>query len=123
MYIFLLLIFLICYELFERYVPVYGVNKIANEVCKEKRINVVCLDVRDYQDAFNNPIEGSKNLPYGYLKRNLKEIEDRDIVIIASDSLLKNLSIRLLRRRGFHILGYFIVDEYIQSRKSTCQAG
>ncbi|WP_379971248.1 hypothetical protein [Ectobacillus sp. sgz5001026] len=108
MYVILLILLLICYQLYERYVPVYGVNKITNEDCKETIRNVVCLDVRDYQDAYKDPIEGSKNLPYGYLKRYLDEIENRDIVIIASDAILKNISIRLLRRHGFRIQGYYI---------------
>jgi rhodanese-related sulfurtransferase len=111
MFVLILLVIIILlgqiYAIFQRYAPVYGVPciDIENEVLREK---VVLLDVRDYNIAANKPVEGVFHLPHAYLKRHYEEIKGKEIVVVVSDRLLLNLSVRFLRRKGFKIVGCYM---------------
>lgn len=71
--------------------------------------NIVYLDVRDYQDASHKPVQGAFNLPYAYLKRHHNQISSYQVVVVASDPVLKNLSIRFLKGHGFKVVGYQLI--------------
>lgn len=106
---FILLILLVglLFGIYQRYVPVYGVKLL--DIEKETpREHVQLLDVRDYHLAAKYPVQGVFHLPYAYLKRHYGEIGSREIVLVVSDRLLLNLSVRFLRRKGFHIVGCYI---------------
>jgi flagellar protein FlaG len=60
--------------------------------------------------TFNEPIPGSTNIPYSYLKRYYKEIPKRKLLIMATDSLEKNLAIRFLLKKKFHVSGFKIIN-------------
>ncbi|RXI96139.1 sulfurtransferase [Anaerobacillus alkaliphilus] len=93
--------------LYERYVPIIGIRSVDVQTEKFDE-NVVLLDVRDYNIAFKSPVkEVSIHLPLAYLKRNFQDVRGKNVVVIASDQLLVNLSARFLRRRGIRIIGYY----------------
>jgi len=97
--------------LYVRYVPVRGVPCV--EHVSEKNLqNALILDLRGYSEAKNNPIHGAYNLPLAYLKRHYQTIEKRDIVVVASDSVCKNLGTRFLKRKGFNVIGYSFTSHY-----------
>lgn len=94
--------------LYLRHIPVFGIGKKdINDVSSLKEDTIV-VDVRDYQTSFREPIHQAYRIPFPYLKRFYKEIPDKNIVIIASNHVEKNLCIRLLRRRGHQVIGYDI---------------
>jgi rhodanese-related sulfurtransferase len=71
---------------------------------------MVKVDVRDFQDSANKPIYGAINIPCGYLGRYMDEIPNKKIVIIASNQLEKNFGARFLRKYGFQVEGYTLID-------------
>jgi rhodanese-related sulfurtransferase len=68
-----------------------------------KNINVI--DVRDYNDSYKEPISGAVNIPIAYLNRYYSEIPNVDLYIVASDKIEKNMGVRILRKKGFQIIG------------------
>lgn len=91
--------------LFRRYFPIFGVPCISNFKAI-KRGNGVVLDSRDYNESNQESILGSIQIPYAYLARYYHEIPDRPIHLIVNNRLDRNLSIRFLRKKGFHIQSY-----------------
>jgi hypothetical protein len=106
MFPFLILIVLIGIYAYKRYVPVFGVSEVFSYYIEE---DVIVLDLRDYQSTFNEPIPGSTNIPYSYLRRYYKEIPKRKLLIIATDALEKNLAIRFLLKKKFLVFGFKII--------------
>ena len=96
----------ILFMVYERVVPVTGVAAF-DPKRKKVRKETVLLDVRDYDMASNDPVEGSVHLPLAYIRRYVHKIEMREIVLIVSDQLSLNLSVRFLQRKGFTITGYY----------------
>jgi rhodanese-related sulfurtransferase len=70
------------------------------------------IDLRDYNESDKNPIEGELNIPIAYLKRNFREIPKRELHLIVSSILEKNMGIRFLRKKGFCVVGYSIVNHH-----------
>ncbi|HEY4554589.1 MAG TPA: hypothetical protein VIG80_15455 [Bacillaceae bacterium] len=91
-----------------RYIPVAKVRCLEEIVQESSSMEV--LDVRDYNLSYRNPVPGSLNIPVAYLKRHLHELPKTNIVVAASTVLEKNLSIRLLRIRGYKVIGYTYTD-------------
>lgn len=96
------------FYLYQRYVPVRHVPNM-DMTNKDLEKHIVYLDVRDYQDASHKPVQGAMNLPYAYLKRHHDQIKSCEVVVVASDPVLKNLSIRFLKGQGFKVVGYQLV--------------
>ncbi|MDP4084114.1 MAG: hypothetical protein Q8934_05800 [Bacillota bacterium] len=92
---------------YKRYIPVFGISAVLENKLEN---DSVLLDLRDYQTSYNKPIKGSINIPFAYLKRYYKEIPNKKILILASDTIEKNLAIRFLLRRGFSISGFMILN-------------
>jgi rhodanese-related sulfurtransferase len=110
--------------LYKRYFPILGIPYIQNWKNRETN-HLVIIDVRDYNVSYKNPVQGVINIPIAYLNRYFNEIPNRDILVIASTSLEKNVGIRLLRRKGFHVIGYtltgnFRINENQKELKSIC---
>ncbi|WML60496.1 sulfurtransferase [Neobacillus sp. PS2-9] len=99
---------LIILSIYQRYVPVIGISSVQNFTDHGE---LLLLDLRDYQTSSKKVIPNSINIPYAYLKRYYKEIPNKKLLIIASDSIEKNLAIRFLRKRQFSIHGFMILDE------------
>lgn len=94
--------------LYKRYVPVYGIPSLTEQMMDG---DIIFLDLRDYQSTFHDPIQGSINIPYPYLRRYYTEIPRKNLIILASDSIEKNLAVRFLLKREFFISGFIIVNE------------
>ncbi|PFN98164.1 hypothetical protein COJ85_21850 [Bacillus sp. AFS076308] len=94
--------------LYERYFPVFGVNCINCKDLDLDKINII--DIRDFNDSYKNLIEGATNMPFAYLKRNLNQVPNSDVHLIVSSTLEKNIGTRYLRRMGFPVVGYTIIN-------------
>ncbi|OIK13392.1 hypothetical protein BIV59_06300 [Bacillus sp. MUM 13] len=92
------------FSIYKRYVPVS--HPFTGKCDKE-----TLLDVRVYQDIFNDPVLGAIEIPYGYLKRCHREIPDKELIIVAGDVIEKNLACRFLKKKGYRIKGYMIKSE------------
>ncbi|GAB2534016.1 rhodanese-like domain-containing protein [Gracilibacillus alcaliphilus] len=102
------LLFLLFRLMYTRYVPVKGVPCLDKESMEPHRHAI--LDIRDYQEANNDRIEGALMLPLAYLGRYYKEIPCKSVHVIASNRLEKNLAIRLLKNKGYQITGYTLTS-------------
>ena len=101
---------ILTFILYKRYFPVFGVNCINLKDIDWDKIKVI--DLRDYNESYKNPIEGALNIPIAYLKRNIKEIPKRELHLIVSNHLEKNIGIRCLGKKGYSIVGYTIINHH-----------
>lgn len=95
------------YMIYVRYYPIKGIpcidmNQLSNETKKVK------LDIRDYNTSSKNAITDAVSLPVAYLKRHYTQIPSKQIYLIASDKIERNLAIRMLKQKGFQVMGYTI---------------
>ncbi len=95
--------------LYRRYFPVVDVCRISLDDLEKEKIKII--DVRDFNEAYKDPIKGAINIPIAYLKRNLHEIPDARLHVVGSSIVEKNIGIRLLRQNGFQVKGYTIFDQ------------
>ncbi|MBU9714193.1 hypothetical protein [Evansella tamaricis] len=93
---------------FQRYFPVRGVKMVNPQTINN---DVTVLDIRDYNEAYKNENKGIVNIPLPYLNRFYSEINGEKILVLSSDSVGKNLSVRFLRKKGFKIEGYYIMHD------------
>jgi rhodanese-related sulfurtransferase len=105
----ILLISLIIGLVYVRYVPVTGVQSAIVTDLNTHSIQVI--DIREYNQSYRHPIPKSINIPIAYLKRNYQEIGSKKVHVIASDHLEKNMGIRLLRKKGFNVISYTIMND------------
>lgn len=95
--------------IYKRYVPVFGLKKVDFRYdlnCTNK--NIVFVDTRDFQTSFKNPVEPAFRLPLPYLNRHYKEINGKHVVLIVTDDIEKNLSARILQKKGIKVIGYYM---------------
>lgn len=104
--------------LYKRYVPVLGIPFINRNNLDYD--HMVIIDLRDFNISYKDPVKGAVNIPIAYLNRSIAEIPNREVYIIASSSLEKNLGIRLLRKKGFRVVGYTIYDTDASIKVSKC---
>ncbi|MEH7246411.1 hypothetical protein V7114_06380 [Neobacillus niacini] len=90
--------------IYKRYFPVLGVKYFQLGELDLSKVKI--LDIRDYNESYKNPIEGSLNIPLGYLKRNINEIPHLDLHLVVSSLLEKNVGARVLRQKGYRVVGY-----------------
>lgn len=100
--------FVVALSLYKRYVPVLGVHYTNVRGSYLDKIKVI--DIRDFNDSYKNPIKGAVNIPFAYLNRYIAEIPNREIHLVVSNSLEKNIGIRFLRKKGFRVVGYTIIS-------------
>ncbi|MDC3412962.1 sulfurtransferase [Terrihalobacillus insolitus] len=88
--------------------------------------NLTFLDVRDYVVSSNDSVNNAVNIPYAYLKRYYRKINQRKgVILVVSDPLLLNVSVRFLRRKNIKIEGYYLKTENngnLLSRKTCFEA-
>lgn len=89
--------------LYKRYVPVAGTEEV-NECTKNE--DILLVDVRDFHEANRNPVSSAVHIPLPYLARHHREISEKAVIVIVSDKVLRNLSIRQLKKYGFEVKGY-----------------
>jgi rhodanese-related sulfurtransferase len=97
---------------YNRYFPVLGVKYYPLGKLDLSKVKI--LDIRDYNDSYKNPIEGSLNIPLGYLKRNISEIPHIDLHLVVSSLLEKNVGARVLRQKGYRVVGYSFVNNKLE---------
>lgn len=103
------LLIVVGYLITIRYFPIIGLNYI-----DKKELDLTTLikvDVRDYNESYKNPVKGAINVPVAYLKRYYLEIPSKNLIVVASNRLEKNVGIRFLRTKGFKVVGYTITNE------------
>ncbi|MBS4193701.1 hypothetical protein KHA97_01280 [Bacillus sp. FJAT-49870] len=104
------LLIVVGYLIAIRYFPIIGLNYIDNK--KELDLTtLIKVDVRDYNESYKNPVKGAINVPVAYLKRYYLEIPSKNLIVVASNRLEKNVGIRFLRTKGFKVVGYTITNE------------
>ncbi|MBD1380406.1 hypothetical protein [Metabacillus arenae] len=103
----LILISFFAYLIYERFIPVKGVKCV--NICEMTGHPIV--DVRDYNHHGALTVQDSYHIPFGYLHRYYPEIPEKQVFIVAESSLEKNLSIRLLKRKGFKIAGVYVTNQ------------
>ncbi len=103
---------------YKRYFPVHDTPSIDIGHLEMETINV--LDLRDYNASSIHSFNQSSNIPIAYLKRYYNEIPKNNVYIVASSKLEKNIGIRFLRAKGFHIVGYMIVDKCKSDQPQIC---
>ncbi|KAB7705570.1 rhodanese-like domain-containing protein [Bacillus aerolatus] len=106
--------------LYRRYVPVVGAEKIA---VLNKDEDTLLVDVRDFHVAHHDPITSAIQIPLPYLARQHNEIAKKEIVVIVSDKVLRNLSIRQLKKYGFDVKGYWCKKDNDRDMYMTVSAG
>jgi len=79
------------------------------------------LDVRDYNVSYKSSIDKAMNIPVPYIKRHYKDIKSNDLIVVASNRLEKNVGIRLLRRKGFKVVGYILIDSYKENTNNIAK--
>lgn len=103
------LLIVVGYLIAIRNFPIIGLNYIDK---KELDLTtLIKIDVRDYNESYKNPVKGAINVPVAYLKRYYLEIPSKDLIVVASNRLDKNVGIRFLRTKGFNVVGYTITNE------------
>lgn len=107
LYIVFMVIGVILFFLYTRYVPVKGIQCVSSLNTDD---HVKVLDVRDYNDSYRDSIPGAINIPIAYLKKYYHCVGNSDIIIVASNNLEKNMSIRFLRKKGCNIIGYTLTN-------------
>ncbi|WP_449619866.1 hypothetical protein [Robertmurraya sp. Marseille-Q9965] len=94
--------------IFLRNLPVFGVRCIHLFDIDENDLTV--LDVRDYNQAYKDSIHSTINIPVAYLNRYFHEIPGKQVHVLAANPLEKNISIRFLRKKGYHVKSYSLTD-------------
>ncbi|NYE07550.1 hypothetical protein F4694_004361 [Bacillus niacini] len=90
------------------YFSVFGVHCINLNDLNLDKIKVI--ELRNYNESYKNPIKGALIIPIAYLKRNFIEIPKRELHLIVSSPLEKNIGVRCLRKKGFCVVGYTFVN-------------
>ncbi|PLS15830.1 sulfurtransferase [Bacillus sp. M6-12] len=90
-------------SIYRRYFPVMGVPRAQHNQANN---SAVIVDVRDYTMSSNSPVEGSVDLPVAYLTRQFRDISEKQVHLIVSDKLERNLGVRILQHNGFTVVGY-----------------
>lgn len=113
----ILVITVLIYGLYRMYFPVIGVKEtnihsfIHSETC--------IVDVRQFQLAHNEPVKGSLNMPLAYLTRHFPDIDCNNVYLVVSDKVERNISVRFLKKQGFIIRGYQLIQEKKLSQLET----
>lgn len=99
--------------LYQRYIPIWGIKELSGRTTGLfSRKDVVFLDTRDYQTSCKDKMGDAHCLPLSYLKRHYADLPiDKDIIVIASDQIESNLSIRFLTKKNFRVVGYYLPNK------------
>lgn len=102
--------------LYRRYVPVRGTKRISDfhEGCE-----AVLVDVRDFHEAKHLPMESAIHIPLPYLARQHSDIPKKEVVVVVSDRILRNLSIRQLKKHGYDVKGYWCAHDQHRYMKAS----
>ncbi|RBP01118.1 hypothetical protein [Rossellomorea aquimaris] len=102
----LLLFSVLSYMMFYRYFPVRTKQWSSLEVTSR----YVVVDVRDYQDSSKEVCDNIVAIPCGYITRHYHDIPEGPIVVMGSNPIECNVGVRQLKRLGFQVEGYIIIE-------------
>ncbi|BCB04390.1 hypothetical protein [Bacillus sp. KH172YL63] len=102
----IILFSILLYMMYYRYFPVTTKRLYAQAVTPRQ----VVIDVRDYQYSSKGECEDVVALPCGYIRRYSRDIPKRPIVVLGSDTVECNVGVRQLKRLGFDVEGYMIIE-------------
>lgn len=100
--------------LYKRYMPVWGIS-LLRELTNVINIteDVILLDTRDYITSSKDTRASAYCIPLAYLNRHYVDLpSNKKIVVVASDYIESNLSIRFLRKKGFQVSGYHLTNKF-----------
>lgn len=103
--------------IFRRYAPVYGLQHIHLEQLGSE--TAIIIDLRDYNESYLNTVSEAINIPIAYLNRYYHEIPKKDLYIVASNNIEKNIGVRFLRKKGFRVLGYSIKNHVLPMNETS----
>jgi hypothetical protein len=104
------------YLLYKNFFPT--VVKCISPDLIESNEETLIVDLRDYHIAAKFPIKEAFVLPFAYLKRYHKQLKGKKLYVVAPDTVVRNLSIRFLKGKGYEVLGYCIVE--CQDKMKRC---
>ncbi len=99
-----LLIAVIAWFIFQRFVPVKGIKNIStNELKRElKNKDKQFIDVRTPNEFKANHIKGFKNIPLFELKQRANELaKDKEVFVICQSGMRSNKASKVLKKHGF----------------------
>lgn len=96
---------------YKRYVPVWGLQEWDVQDGPKSNRDIILVDTRDYQTSSTNKVQQAYSLPLPYINRHYHDLPQKDIIIISSDHVEKNLSARILKRKGLRVIGYYVANE------------
>ncbi len=102
----LILFSVLSYMMYYRYFPVRTKQWSSLEVTSRH----VVVDVRDYQDSSKEDCANIIAIPCGYIGRHSHDIPNGPIVVMGSNLIECNVGVRQLKRLGFQVKGYIIVE-------------
>ncbi|SFE41557.1 rhodanese-like domain-containing protein [Alteribacillus iranensis] len=107
MYLFLaLIIFSLAVSMAKRLIPVPGVHPVD---IKHIEKDTIFVDARDYQTAEREGwVPEACRIPLPYVNRQYNSLPDKQIILLVSDRVEKNLYARLLLKKGYRVVGYNI---------------
>ncbi|WP_226666554.1 hypothetical protein [Metabacillus litoralis] len=70
----------------------------------------VVVDIRDYNNISKELVSDAIVIPIAYLKRYYHEIPSKNVHVVASTKLEKNIGIRFLQKNGFRVTGYSLSE-------------
>ncbi|WP_330948712.1 hypothetical protein [Virgibacillus sp. MG-45] len=96
---------------YQRYIPVLGIGKKDLNYVSYSKEDITIVDTRDYQVSSNQKIEKAVCIPLPYLNRHCYDIPDKKVFLVSESKLEKNLSARILRRKGMRVIGYHLIHD------------
>ncbi|MGM0751119.1 MAG: hypothetical protein ACQET6_04260 [Bacillota bacterium] len=102
----LLLLSVLTYMMYYRYFPVWTKRLSSPEVTSRH----VVVDVRDYQDSAKEDCHNIIAIPCGYIRRHSHDIPNGPVVVMGSNLIECNVGVRQLKRLGFKVKGYIILE-------------
>lgn len=117
--IMMLILVALAASLYKRYVPVPQVP-CTGDGTHDSGLTIV--DIRDYNNKAIDINCDSADIPYAYLRRFYNEMSPGKIHVIASDRLELNLGIRFLRKKGFQVVSYELVEQH-SGRRGDLEPG
>lgn len=100
-----------------RYWPVHGVKRMdVNEIGQD----TILLDARDYQTSSRDRVGDAYCIPLSYLNRHHTDLPNKKVVLIVSDQVERNLCTRLLRKKGYEVIGYTVADQMTSYHAVPC---
>lgn len=100
-----------------RYVPVKGIPMVNMTNLDPNKVTI--LDVRDFNESYKSAVAGAINIPVAYLNRSLNELPGNEVHLLVANSLEKNISVRLLRKKGYRVSGFTLLAPSDHSTNDT----